>query len=716
MTSLVAPFDAYKGKEPYIFVSYAHKNSDIVFEHIIKLRASGFRIWYDEGIDPGTDWSDEIALALNNAASFLVFMSPEAADSHNVKKEIVFAVGKKKHMVCVYIAETELPLGLEMQLGNIQGIPETRFINKHKFYERLMNALPESTKGEAGAVSEPSADINAEATVEPEPKPAPSSPVRSGDFELSGTVLTRYFGSAKILTLPNNITAIGPQAFAECRALESVVIPDGVKSIDVTAFVNCVNLVSLFIPKTVTDISYGAFTNCNKLTVKCWRNTPSHFQVQKAWRGPVAFLDDALRPPVSTPAPVPAAPTGGAEEYEELFGGVMKKYTGHGKEFTIPDKIHRVFSEAFYQCDSIEKVIIPSTVTELDLAAFDKCPNLKSVIIEGRQVKIGNPNFKGCPKLTITCPLASSTEDQLHEAYGGPLDFIDYETYYAKTAPSNVAPPSAATQSSDKPKLKLSENTVSFIPKGTAVITMSDGAQHTAIANTLLFLSSFEGYIGTRLYQGLDEKPEKKEYKREDMIYFEDMEEFKVSIAEDKSAGTLIITDYEGEKQTKKLVDLKEELWFISPDKPGELKTVSIKDTAKVIFNFRNSPSCALPMALIERKEQESLLVPQAYVQLNIGDYSRMIPSFYWSTELPLEANGRLSIKRIKSIELTKVIRQTGMFQPYTEVELTVEKRNGELLDDKLDSVLTLYVLTKAGLVSPAIGTIKKITFNAMTL
>lgn len=300
MTSLVAPFDAYRGKEPYIFVSYAHKNSDIVFEHMIKLRASGFRIWYDEGIDPGTDWSDEIALALNNAASFLVFMSPEAANSHNVKKEIVFAVGKKKHMVCVYIAETELPLGLEMQLGNIQGIPETRFINKNKFYERLVNALPESTKGEACAVSETSADGNAQAAAESETKADLSSPVRSGDFEMRGSVLTRYFGSAKVLTLPGNISAIGPQAFAECRSLESVVIPDGVRSIDVTAFVNCVNLVSLFIPKTVTSIAYGAFTNCNKLTVKCWRNTPSHFEVQKAWRGPVSFLDDAPRAPVKS--------------------------------------------------------------------------------------------------------------------------------------------------------------------------------------------------------------------------------------------------------------------------------------------------------------------------------------------------------------------------------------------------------------------------------
>ena len=293
MTSLIPPFDAYKGSEPYIFVSYAHKNSDTVFAHIRTLHDAGFRIWYDEGIDPGTDWSGEIASALNNAATFLVFMSPEAADSYNVRKEIVFAVGKRKHMVCVYIAETELPLGLEMQLGDLQAIPETAIFDKRKFYERLMSALPAAARSGGGVAAAP-AETGSAAPAAPVAAPVPE---RNGDFEISGDTLIRYYGSARVLTIPGGIINIGPQAFADCRSLETVIIPDGVKSIDVTAFVNCVNLILIFIPKTVTYISYGAFTNCNKLTVKCWRDTPSHAQVKKAWRGPVAFLDDAPRGP-----------------------------------------------------------------------------------------------------------------------------------------------------------------------------------------------------------------------------------------------------------------------------------------------------------------------------------------------------------------------------------------------------------------------------------
>ena len=148
MESLIPPFDAYKGESPYIFVSYAHKNSEVVFSHITRLHNEGFRIWYDEGIDPGADWSDEIASALEGAAVFLVFISDAAVASHNVRKEIVFAIDQRKYMLCVHIEETELPSGLKMQLGNIQALLETRFHDKEKFYDKLFSSLlPDQTLG-----------------------------------------------------------------------------------------------------------------------------------------------------------------------------------------------------------------------------------------------------------------------------------------------------------------------------------------------------------------------------------------------------------------------------------------------------------------------------------------------------------------------------------------------------------------------------------------
>jgi len=152
MENLIPPFNAYKGSAPYIFVSYAHKNSEIVYAHITSLHNEGFRIWYDEGIDPGADWSDEIASALVHAEVFLVFISDAAVASQNVRKEIVFAIDQKKHMICVHVEETDLPTGLKMQLGNIQALLENRFHDKGKFYDRLFNALlPEKTRGDERA-------------------------------------------------------------------------------------------------------------------------------------------------------------------------------------------------------------------------------------------------------------------------------------------------------------------------------------------------------------------------------------------------------------------------------------------------------------------------------------------------------------------------------------------------------------------------------------
>ena len=66
---------AYSGKLPYIFVSYAHKNSEQAIEIIKALSSEGFRVWYDAGIEAGTEWPDYIAERLKNAECVLALLS-----------------------------------------------------------------------------------------------------------------------------------------------------------------------------------------------------------------------------------------------------------------------------------------------------------------------------------------------------------------------------------------------------------------------------------------------------------------------------------------------------------------------------------------------------------------------------------------------------------------------------------------------------------------
>jgi hypothetical protein len=92
--SVERPFPAYKGDDPYIFVSYAHEDAALVYPELTRLRDQGFNIWYDEGISPGSTWRDEVALALTQCSVFLFFVSPRSVVSSNCMNEVNFSLSR----------------------------------------------------------------------------------------------------------------------------------------------------------------------------------------------------------------------------------------------------------------------------------------------------------------------------------------------------------------------------------------------------------------------------------------------------------------------------------------------------------------------------------------------------------------------------------------------------------------------------------------------
>ena len=77
----------YQGNENYIFVSYAHKDQDIVVPIIEALSENGFRVWYDLGIEAGTEWPAFIQERLKSSKVVLAFISPSSIASKNCRKE-----------------------------------------------------------------------------------------------------------------------------------------------------------------------------------------------------------------------------------------------------------------------------------------------------------------------------------------------------------------------------------------------------------------------------------------------------------------------------------------------------------------------------------------------------------------------------------------------------------------------------------------------------
>lgn len=131
---------AYIGKEDYIFISYSHKDEKAVVDVINRLFNDRYRVWYDEGIHVGSDWTEAIASRLDAASVFLVFISKDYMQSINCRNEITFAVRKKKTIVSVFLEDTEMSLGMEMQLSPTQSIQKYAEASDDSFFKKLYNA------------------------------------------------------------------------------------------------------------------------------------------------------------------------------------------------------------------------------------------------------------------------------------------------------------------------------------------------------------------------------------------------------------------------------------------------------------------------------------------------------------------------------------------------------------------------------------------------
>lgn len=147
------PFEAYTGVAPYIFVSYAHGDDESVYPEIARLRQLGFRIWYDEGIRPTSDWTEGVAAALGGCALFLVFLSPRSIQSRNVLNEIHFALDRSKPFLAVHLAEVELPDNLQLQVGRIQAIMRYR-LGEDSYRRQLERWLPPELAEPAAGLGE----------------------------------------------------------------------------------------------------------------------------------------------------------------------------------------------------------------------------------------------------------------------------------------------------------------------------------------------------------------------------------------------------------------------------------------------------------------------------------------------------------------------------------------------------------------------------------
>ncbi len=154
--------------------------------------------------------------------------------------------------------------------------------------------------------------------------------------------------------IPNN-------CFNSCALIESIAIPDGVKSIQTGAFYSCSKLKNLKIPASVTAI--GSYNN------------PAY-----------AALNDSTFLHCSSLTNIVV--NGGNKNYSSENGILYSKdksvliiYPSASGDFTVPNTVTEIWSNAFYGVEALTSITLPASVSKIGENAFASCTNLTSITI-----------------------------------------------------------------------------------------------------------------------------------------------------------------------------------------------------------------------------------------------------------------------------------------------------------------------------------------------
>ena len=258
-----------------------------------------------------------------------------------------------------------------------------------------------------------------------------------------------YLNGDKItdLVIPDNVTSIGEYMFVCCSGLTSVTIPSSVTSIGYDAFSGCSELTSVIIPSSVTYIGQHAFDFCSSIE-KAFFTGRALNQVQAIGYYPWGLNEDVI---YAEKWPDTGEYWNGLIIARRAIDGGPYKETVDGIEwiyyvkddkssvYTIDQSIvgtvyvpqmlggnpvTSIYTSAFNDC-SISEVVMHNGITEIQSNAFSNCQNIQRLNIPSSVTSIASNICNGCSNLTsIYIPdngVYKSTDNMLFTADGKTL-------------------------------------------------------------------------------------------------------------------------------------------------------------------------------------------------------------------------------------------------------------------------------------------------------
>ena len=220
------------------------------------------------------------------------------------------------------------------------------------------------------------------------------------------------------LTIGNQVTSIGSDAFSGCTGLKNLRIEDGTETLSLsttsysTPFDDC-PLDTVYLGRNVPYSSYSPFKNKTTLVSLTIGNqvTSIHYDAFKGCSGMTSVMIGE------------GVTTIGSSAFSGCYGLT---------EITIPESVTYIDYDAFKGCSGLTSVTIGESVTVINDEAFSGCTGLTSVTIGESVTIIGDKAFSGCTGLknlriedgtkTLVFDIYNSNSSNLFD--GCPLDTV----------------------------------------------------------------------------------------------------------------------------------------------------------------------------------------------------------------------------------------------------------------------------------------------------
>ena len=353
-------FEAYTGEEPYLFISYSHRDTKQVYPILDELYDRRYRIWYDESCENGNDFREELRTRIYNCEAVILFVSAASMASRFCGMEVIVAREYGKRLFPIFLDESEVPPAFEILLANTHHSTAENM-------DRLMRAMVR--------------DLPA---------------VAMDRLTKEDGRLLKCEDNGKSIEIDDDVTVICEGAFKGRTALHHVHLPESLEEIELESFRGCTNIEEMEIPEKTLRVGESAFRDCVNLTRLVVRNKCIKI-------GERAFENCANLSEISLP-----------DGLTEIYGGVFNSCKSL-REIKLPEKLTILGESAFSDCIGLEKIEIPESVTKIDDLVFNGCIALQTIQLSEGLKKIGKGAFKNCKKLTnITIPASvTSLSDAL---------------------------------------------------------------------------------------------------------------------------------------------------------------------------------------------------------------------------------------------------------------------------------------------------------------